>query len=106
MKSLFFGLNDNNFGGVYDLSNSSDLTDINGHTLAGVSAEAGIFYTIYSMMVFASAVNIKNDRGCEIFFCFFLISCISFTAFLFLTPLGFCIYSQNFKKMYILNLHK
>ena len=97
-KSLLFGLNENNFGGAYGLSYSSDLTDINGHTLAGVSAEAGIFYTIYSIMIFACAVNIKNDKGCEIFFCFFLISCISFTAFLFLTPLAYCIYNHKFKK--------
>ena len=99
-KSLLFGLKDNNFGGGYELSNSYDLTDINGHTLAGVSAEAGILYAIYSLSIFACSVNIKNDVGCEIFFCIFFISCISFTAFLFIAPLAFCIYNGKLDSNY------
>ena len=87
LNTLFFG------NGISDLA----LEKLSrGHTLAGVIVKNGLFYIIFSLLIFYFSLDLSEDKGKQIFFAVFIIAIFSTTSFNFVSPLVYSLSKQSF----------
>ena len=86
-NSLFFG------DGISFLNEDGNVA---GHTLAGVIAKNGLFYAVYSLLVFFFSINFSREKDQQIFFAVFFVALFSTTSFIFVSPLAYALSKQSF----------
>ena len=67
-----------------------------GHTLAGVIVNNGLFYAVYSLLIFFFSINFSREKDQQIFFAVFFVALFSTTSFIFVSPLAYALSKQSF----------
>ena len=66
-----------------------------GHTLAGVIANNGLFYAVYSLLILFFSINFSREKDQQIFFAVYIVALFSTTSFIFVSPLAYALSKQS-----------